>query len=184
MVVSLKVNNQRKKLFQMPLTCSCIIFVVAFCAVPALAEYSFEFLVEDYQKYIASEKIQSAMRHFEKEEFKECIADADVNSEKQKQYFISIPLNLGGEKVKYCLILPSECCFRFCGRHAFVFWILCEDNQRKISILYKGRNDGLEILNSNSNGLFDLQLYDVSYYGVSYTTLKYNGHKYIRNHIK
>jgi len=65
-----------------------------------------------------------------------------------------------------------------------VFWILCEDNQRKISILYKGRNDGLEILNSNSNGLFDLQLYDVSYYGVSYTTLKYNGHKYIRNHIK
>lgn len=152
-----------------------ILALLLILTLPSLVQaYGLEELNNEADKHVASKDIQSAMQQFVKNDLNDCIKQIGVAS--PDKYFSAIQISLDMRNRKAFLVFPSQYCYAFFGAHAIAYWIIIDDAPNGYQLLYEGRSDGLEIMDTYTNGMKDLQ----SDYGRTYIILKFDGEKYNR----
>ncbi len=153
------------------------LLLLLIAAVPAQAQtFSLEPLVEEHKQHIAPPNIQVSMRKGEKIDFDDCIKDINLSPTDQTTYFSSLPIKLGSKETRHHLVFPSAYCKAFFGAHAIAYWILREESPSEFTVLYRGRSDGFEVLQTKTKEFSDLK----SVYGFTFIVLQYNGKEYVR----
>jgi hypothetical protein len=145
-------------------------------ATPVFAQYGLEELSDDADKHVATDDIQLAMRTFVKRDFIDCTKQTNIVAPEYYKYFSAIPIDINKKQQPSFLVFPSKYCRAFFGAHAIAYWIITKDKQNHYRLLYEGRSDGIEILNTYTKGMKDIR----SDYGNTYIILKFTGRKYKR----
>ena len=143
--------------------------------IPSLVQaYGLEELNNEADKHVASKDIQSTMQQFVKNDLKDCMKQ--IGATKSEKYFLAVEIPIDKRNRKAFLVFPSQYCYAFFGAHAIAYWIIIDDATNGYRLLYEGRSDGLEIMDTYTNGMKDIQ----SDYGMTYIILKFDGKKYDR----
>jgi hypothetical protein len=149
--------------------------MLLFITTPLFAqEYGLENLNNEANKYVAPVDIQEAMRKFAKTDFVDCTKQKKIEGSEYSTYFSAIPIGIDMHRQPSFLVFPSKYCYAFFGAHAIAYWIIIKNKDNQYKLLYEGRSDGVEILNSQTNGMKDIK----SVYNDSYIVLRFNGRKY------
>lgn len=143
--------------------------------IPSIVQaYGLEELNNEADKHVASKDIQSAMQQFVKNDLKDCLKQ--IGATNPENYFSAVQIPIDKRNKKAFLVFPSQYCYSFFGAHAIAYWIIIDDVPNGYRLLYEGRSDGLEIMDTYTNGMKDIQ----SDYGMTYIILKFDGEKYNR----
>ncbi len=137
------------------------ISICLFLQLPALAGSVLwlEPLVDKAAVHVAPPAIQKAMAAVLKADLTDCETQKHLTKQQVSKYFCSIPIDLGINPNKAFLVFPSKYCYAFFGAHSIAFWVVTTSDDILFKVRFSGRHDGLEILESKHNGLFDLRVH-------------------------
>jgi hypothetical protein len=127
-------------------------------------------------QHVASKDLQGFMEKAVSHDLQDCSSELQLDKTQRSTYFAAIAITLDVRKRQSFLVFPSQYCMAFFGAHAIAYWIVSKDSSKGYRLLYEGRSDGVELLQTFSHGKKDLR----SAYGSTYIALKYNGNTYKR----
>jgi hypothetical protein len=150
------------------------ILFLLFPAMLSAQSYGIESLADSHKANIAAPTLQKFMKSAVKQDFRDCLHDAEISKSEAETYFGAVKIKLSTKSFPCYVVFPSKYCMAFFGAHAIAYWLVAEDKPNHFRILYKGRSDGFDIKKSSSNGFYDFW----SGYNQTYSVWRFNGIKY------
>jgi len=141
----------------------------------AAQELNLTSLVEEASGNTAPPVVQRAIANAVAADLQNCQKQLAISDEQTTTYFSAKPIDLNDDLFQDYIVYPSLRCFAFFGAHSTAFWLLLgQPNDQPPNLVFEGRHDAIELLESKSNGLRDFDLI----YGYDSWLVRYNGTTY------